>query len=145
MKIFKYLIGIWVAVAIYTLFSFFAGPKGMSAYNYLLSEKDLQWDNIRELGILHEELERTRNNLLYDHDTMLVHARQMGYGQENERFIRIVGLSNIKPVPAETGNIYYAQNPNFINDKSIKIVAVCIGFLIFAFFFMLEIIEMRSR
>lgn len=145
MKIFKYLIGIWAAVAVYTIFSFLAGPKGLSSYNYLLSERDRQWDNIRELGILHEELERTRNNLLYDQDTLLVHARQMGYGQENERFIRIVGLSNIKPTHAEVGNIYYAQKPGFIPDKSIKITALCVGFMLFAFLLMLEIIDRRAR
>jgi len=145
MRIFKYLLGIWTAIAVYTLFSFFAGPKGLSAYNYLLSEKERQWNNIKELGIINEDLERTRNNLLYDHDTLLVHARQMGYGHENERFIRIVGLANIKPIPAEVGIVYSAQKPDFITDQSIKITALFIGFLIFAFLFMLEVIEKRSR
>jgi len=145
MRFFKYLLGIWTAVVIYTVFSFFAGPKGLSAYNYLLVEKERQWDNIKELGIINEELERNRNNLLYDHDTLLVQARQMGYGHENERFIRIVGLNNIKPIPAEVGNIYISQKPDFITDRYIKITAICIGFLIFSFFFMIEFIERRSR
>jgi hypothetical protein len=145
MRIFKYLLGIWAAIVVYALFSFFAGPKGLSAYNYMLSERDNQWDNIRELGILHEELEKTRNNLLYDRDTLLVHARQMGYGQEDERFIRIVGLSNIKSYRMEAGNVYIAQPPDFISDRSIKITALCIGLLLFAFLFMLEIIESRSN
>jgi len=144
-RIFKYLLGIWAAIAVYTLFSFLAGPKGLAAYNYLLSEKEQQWNNIRDLGLLNEELERTRNNLIYDHDTLLVHARQMGYGHENERFIRIVGLSNTKPVPAEIGMVYFAQKPDFISDKSIKIAAFFIGFLFFAFFFMLELIDRRSK
>ncbi|MCL2805537.1 MAG: septum formation initiator family protein [Treponema sp.] len=141
MRIFKYLLGIWAAIAVYALFSFFAGPKGMSAYNYLLSEKEQQWENIRELGIINEKLEITRNNLLYDQETLLVYARQMGYGHEDERFIRIVGLSSTKPVPAEVGNVYSAQKPDYISDKSIKIAALCIGFLLFAFLFMLEFIE----
>jgi len=145
MRLFKYLLGIWAAIAVYTLFSFLAGPKGLAAYNYLLSEKEQQWNNIRSLGMLNEELEKTKNNLIYDYDTLIVHARQMGYGHENERFIRIVGLSNTKPVPAEVGIIYSAQKPDFITDKNIKIVAICIGFLFFAFFFMLEIIERRSK
>jgi len=145
MRVFKYLFGIWAAIAVYTLFSMFAGPKGLSAYNYLLSEKEQQWSNISELGMINEELERTKNNLLYDHDTLLVHARQMGYGYENERFIRIVGLSNIKPVPAKVGNIYLTQKPDFVADKTIKITALCIGFLLFAFLLMLEVIERRSK
>ncbi|MCL2808772.1 MAG: septum formation initiator family protein [Treponema sp.] len=117
----------------------------MPAYNYLLSERELQWENIKTLGVLNEELEKTRNNLIYDQETILIHARQMGYGFENERFIRIVGLSNINSVPSATGNVYIAQKPDFILDKHIKIAALCIGFLVFAFLFMLEFIETRSK
>jgi len=145
MRILKYLIGIWAAVAVYTLFSFLGGPRGISAYNYLLSERDRQYDNLKDLGILNEELERTRNNLLYDQDTLLIHARQMGYGQEDERFVRIVGLGNVKNAPTTAGSVYSAQLPNFISDKNIKIAALCVGLLIFAFLFMLETIDKRSR
>ena len=145
MKVFKYLIGIWVAVAVYTLFSFLGGPNGLPAYNYLLAERERQWDNIRELEILNEDLERAKNNLLFDQDTLLVHARQMGYGQENERFVRIVGLGNMRNAPAAAGSVYYADNPDFISDRHIKIAAFFIGLLVFAFLLTLELIEKRSH
>ena len=117
----------------------------MASYNYLLSERDRQWDNIKSLGILNEELERTRNNLLYDHDTLLIHARQMGYGHEDERFVRIVGLGSVRTVPSTAGNVYSVQKPDGFLDLNIKIIAFCLGFLIFAFLFMLEFIEKKSR
>ncbi|MCL2213609.1 MAG: septum formation initiator family protein [Treponema sp.] len=145
MRIQKYLIGIWSAVAVYALFSFFAGPKGISSYNYLLTEREYQWENIKELGILNEELERTRNNLLFDHDTILVQARLLGYGQEDEHFIRIVGLENTKAVPAIKGSVYSVHKPLFISDRNIKIAALCAGLLIFSFLFMLELIDKRTR
>jgi hypothetical protein len=145
MRVFKYLLGIWTAIAVYAIFSLLSGPRGMTAYNYLLSERELQWANIKELGIINEELEKTKNNLLYDHDTLLVHAIRMGYGYEDERFVRIVGLGNIKTTPAITGEVYIAQNPDFISDKYIKIAALCIGLLVFFFIFMLEIIETKVR
>jgi len=145
MRILKYIIGVWTAIAVYTLFSFLGGPKGLSSYHYLLSEKERQLDNIKDLGILNEELERTQNNLLYDYDTLLVQARQMGYGQKNERFIRIVGLGNVKNTQSRIGNVYSAQTPEFISDKTIKIWAASLGFLVFAFLFMLEVIESKSR
>ncbi|MCL2267516.1 MAG: septum formation initiator family protein, partial [Treponema sp.] len=85
MKILKYLVGIWIALAIYTVFSFLGGARGMSAYNYLLAERDIQKENIKELGLLNDELEVTRNNLLFDEDTILVQARQMGFGEEGDR------------------------------------------------------------
>jgi len=145
MRVLKYLIGLWAAIAVYTLFSFLGGPRGISAYNYLLSERERQYDNIRDLGNLNDELDKTRNNLLYDQDTLLIHARQMGYGQSDERFVRIVGLGTVRNTPATAGSVYYAQIPNYISDRSIKIAALCVGILIFAFLFMLETIEKRSR
>jgi hypothetical protein len=145
MKLRKYLIGIWVAIAVYSLFSFLGGPKGMSAYNYLLAERERQWNNITNLGIINEELEKTANNLLYDHDTLLIHARQMGYGHYDERFVRIVGLGIARTAPVTAGNVYYAQSPLFVSNRAIKITALCLGLLLFAFLFMLEYIESRSR
>jgi len=117
----------------------------MSAYNYLLAERDLQWNNIRELGILNEELEKTKNNLLFDEDTILIHAREMGFSRKDDHFIRIVGLGNTKTSPTIPGRVYKAQNPDFIPDQYIKIAALCVGLLVFAFLLTLEIIEKRSR
>ncbi|MCL2264862.1 MAG: septum formation initiator family protein [Treponema sp.] len=145
MRVSKYLIGIWVAIAVYAVFSFLGGPKGLSAYNYLLSEREHQRENIQNLGTLNEELEKTQNSLLFDYETLQVKARQMGYGQENERFIRIVGLNNQKSNPSASGYIYTAQNPEFIPDLNIKIAALIAGSLVFVFLFMMEIIEKRSR
>jgi len=145
MRIKKYLFGIWAAVAVYTIFSFLGGPKGLSAYNYLLNEREYQLEHIRELGALNDDLERTRNNLIYDYDTILVHARQLGYGRDDEHFIRIVGLGSANSVPTMPGTIYSAQKPVFISDLSIKITALSIGLLVFIFLFMLEIIDKRTR
>jgi len=145
MRSLKYLIGVWAAIAVYTFFSFLGGPKGLSSYNNLELERDRQLENIRNLGLLNEDLERTRNNLLFDQDTMIIHARQLGYGQEDERFIRIVGLGTMKTPPAIAGEIYSAQIPEYISDNNIKLAAFFLGLLIFAFLFMLEFIESRSR
>jgi cell division protein FtsB len=145
MRIYKYLIGIWTAVAVYTFFSFFSGPKGMSAYNELLSERDMQWSNIEGLRNINEELEKVKNNLLYDYDTLLVHARQLNYGQEGERYVRIVGLENIKNTTTVTGEVYITSEPEFLKDRNIKIVSLCAGLLVFAFLFSLELIESKYR
>jgi cell division protein FtsB len=145
MKIFKYLAAFWTAIVVYSVFTFFYGQGGISAYNQLLSEREQQMANIRDLWVINEELEKTKNNLLYDYDTLLVYARQMGYGHEDERFVRIVGLGNTKSAPSIAGKIYKPKSPDFIPDRNIKIAALCAGLLVFAFLFMLEIIETRTR
>ena len=62
MSIFKYLFGTWAAIAVYTIVSFLAGPNGLSAYNYLVYEKEQQWGNIRELGMINEDLESVESD-----------------------------------------------------------------------------------
>jgi len=145
MRIFKYLIGVWTAAAVYTVLSFLGGPSGLSAYNYLLSEREHQLDNIKNLEIINEELEKTKNNLLYDSDSLMVYARQLGYGYEDERFVRIVGLGSMKNPPAVSGKVYSAYSPEVIADKYIKIAAICAGFLAFAFLFILEFFESKFQ
>jgi hypothetical protein len=145
MRLSKYLIGIWTSIAIYTLFSFLSGSTGLSAYNYLLSERERQWENIKELGDINEDLERTKFNLQYDQDTLMVHARLMGYGQTDERFVRILGLGNLKNDTVTAGNVYITSNPEYVPDKNIKIASLCAGLLVFAFLLMLEIIDSKSR
>jgi cell division protein FtsB len=145
MRLLKYLIGIWTAIVVYTLFSFLGGSTGLSAYNYLLSERERQWENIEELSNINDDLERTKFNLQYDQDTMMVHARFLGYGQVDERFVRIVGLGNLKTDPLSAGSIYITSNPENIYDNNIKIVSICAGLLVFAFVFMLEIINSKAR
>jgi len=145
MKSFKYLIGIWTAVAVYTLFSFMSGPNGIYVYNQLLSEREQQLTNVKELSFINEELEKTQKNLMYDHDTILVNARQMGYGYENERFVRIVGLASVKNNIITAGKVYLTSSPDFLSDKIIKITALFTGLLVFAFFFILELTGFKFR
>jgi cell division protein FtsB len=145
MKLFKYLIGIWTAIAVYTIFSFLNGPGGMSAYNQLLDEREKQWANLKELSLINDELEKEKRNLLYDQETQMVYARHMGYGQDNELFVRIVGLGNTQNTPSTTGKVYIAQEPHFISDKIIKFTAAFAGLAIFAFFFALEFLESKER
>lgn len=104
-------------------------------------EREKQIANLKELEIINEELEKEKTNLIFDQDTLMVHARQIGYAQENERFIRIVGLENLKTKPIMTGKVYFAGESHSISEKKIKIAAICAGLLVFSFLFMLDLIE----
>jgi cell division protein FtsB len=143
MRVFKYLIGLWTVVAVYALFSFLSGPKGLSAYNQLLAERNRQWANMRSLGALNETLDKSRNSLLYDQEAISVYARRLGYGRENERFVRIVGLGGDQNQYTSAGQVYFAADSDFISDKTIKITALCAGLAVFAFLLVLELLGER--
>jgi hypothetical protein len=145
MKILKYLAGFWTAILIYSIFSFSYGPRGFFVYKHLLHERDMQWKNVNELANINEDLLRVKNNVLFDYDTLMVHAKVMGYGQEDEHFVRIVGLSGEENAYSMTGKVYSVEEPEFISDKIMKITAICAGLLVFAFFFALEFAADKAK
>jgi cell division protein FtsB len=145
MKVYKYLFGLWTAVVIYSFFSFTSGPKGLSAYNQLLAERELQFANIAELQYNNEELEKIKDSLLYDSEALLVYARRLGYSSEDEHFIRIAGLQSAQNIPTVAGNVYSAREPDFVTDRTIKLTAFFAGLLFFAFFFVMELIDTKVR
>jgi len=65
MGILKYLLALWVAIAVYALSSVLAGASGFSAYKQLAAERDKQRANIEALQNLNLELEGTMDALKY--------------------------------------------------------------------------------
>jgi cell division protein FtsB len=136
MRAVKYCLVLLIAAVVYTGMSLFAGFRGISAYNDLLEEQEKLEANRETLKQINTELENTRNALLYDHDTIRVYARDLGLGERNEKFVRIVGLGRNRAVPLFPGEIIAAEAPPFLNNKIIGMVSlfaaltVLIGFLV---------------
>lgn len=127
MKAVKYLIPLWVGVAVYTVFALLKGPVGASAYTQLKKEHAKLQVNLEGLKLINKELEHTKDALMYDEDTIAVYARDLGYRSERERFVRIVGFEGTKKQRIEPGQIAVATEPTSISDNAIKICAFCIA------------------
>ncbi|MDR1956633.1 MAG: septum formation initiator family protein [Treponema sp.] len=127
----KYLIPLWVGIVVYTLFSVVRGPVGVSAYQQLRREHDKLAENMESLRRINKELEITKDALMYDKETIEIYARDLGYSNGNERFIRIVGLEGMRKPLIEPGQLLTAAEPQAISDTTIKIVAFALGAGIF--------------
>ena len=146
MKAGKYLFALWAGVLIYALLSGIFGARGLSAYHQLQSEEKRQETNIENLKLINRELENTMNSLLYDRDTLTVFAREQGYASRQERFIRIIGLGGNQKTRTSAGELVVAVEPQYIPDRSLRIIAFCTGITIFicmAFFDFLK--SLRER
>ena len=126
MNVLKYLFALWVGVLVYASLCIFFGATGVSAYRQLSQELNKQQENIENLKIINQGLEDTLNSLLYDKDTMTVLAREQGYASQSERFIRIVGLGVTQKIKTSTGEPVFAAEPQYIPDKTFRIIAFCI-------------------
>ena len=130
MKLGKYLFALWAGVFIYTLLSFFFGAMGISAHRQLEKEQQRQEANIEHLIRIHSELEDSMNSLLYDRDTVAIHAREQGFASRHERFIRIVGLDLNQKNLTSYGELVVAEEPRYVADRTITMIALFSGLII---------------
>jgi cell division protein FtsB len=131
MRALKYSISLWTAAVVYALFSLFSGTMGFSAYKQLSLERDKQQANMEALRRINKELEGTMDALRYDSDTIAVYARELGYGSEEEHFIRIVGLPGAKKQRVMAGQIILSRVPEALPDKVIRIISIAAGLAVF--------------
>ena len=143
MKFSKYLLAPWLSLAVYTVLSVYNGPAGFVSYRELLAEKQKILENLDKLNITNQELEGTLDALFYDAETIRIKARELGYGEPNERFIRIVGLPGNRSSELKPGMIRTAVQP-ILSGKSHSLVSICMGLLLFSLFFAMDFLTERS-
>ncbi|MDR2785303.1 MAG: septum formation initiator family protein [Treponema sp.] len=142
MRLLKFLFPLWVAILVYTFLSFFHGPSGFSTYEGLRVERDKQLANLESLKKINRELEGDRDALLYDEDTIAVQARELGYGMENERFVRIAGLSKTMRRQYWAGDVAGALTPPSMDEKTIRAISLAAGGIVLGFIFFVRILKM---
>jgi cell division protein FtsB len=127
MRFLKCLLAVWITFAVYTVSAFFLGSTGTYAYDQLVAERDKQQTNIEALRDINRELEGTLNSLKHDSDTIRIYARELGYGQRDETFVRIVGLGGAKKQRTTAGQLALPRKPNCIPDRILWFFAFCVG------------------
>jgi cell division protein FtsB len=142
MRLLKYLFPLWVSILVYSSLAFFHGSSGFSAYDELKAERNKQLANLDALKKINRELEGDRDALLYDEDTIAVHARELGYGTENERFVRIAGLSKTMRRQYWAGETAEAQTPPSMDEKTIRTISLIAGGIVLGFIFFIRILKM---
>jgi cell division protein FtsB len=143
MRVVKYLLALWVAVAVYAGMSILAGAQGISAYDELLEERKKQETNMETLRRINTELENKKNALLYDHDTIRVYARNLGFGAKNEKFVRVVGLGQARKALLLPGEIVSAETPRSIDNKTIRFISIFAALAVFIALLIQDVLEIN--
>jgi cell division protein FtsB len=145
MRAFKYLLAFWTAFAVYGISSTLAGAMGLASCHKLELERDKQRANMENLRLINEKLENTKNSLLYDRDAIAVQARKLGYGRDDEKFVRIVGLGGIPHPDTAAGRLVVAEKPEAIPDRTLKMLSFSAGAAIFALFLVFDLLGLKRR
>ncbi|MDR2551801.1 MAG: septum formation initiator family protein [Treponema sp.] len=134
MKLFKYLLVPWAAIVVYCAVSAYSGTAGIVSYRALLREREKMAENLERLQEINGELEGTMDALLYDSETIRVKARELGYGREDELFIRVVGLPGARYAGLSPGMVRTTVRPFQGSGKSPQLAACCAALILLALF-----------
>ncbi|MCL2043503.1 MAG: septum formation initiator family protein [Treponema sp.] len=145
MRLLKYIVVPWTIFFIYFLFSAILGQNGLYARKHLDAEVLQLTQNLNALERENEELLKIKDSLQNDRDALMVYMRKLGYGRDGEQFIRIMGQGIALNSDMLTGQVLYAANHDFVQDKTLKIIAICIGLAVFMFLFINDIYQFKTR
>ena len=91
-------------------------------------------ENRNALEATNRNFLRTRESLLNDDDALSVYARQLGFGNPGEEFIRVMGLNVAANVDLPSGQVLYATPPHYIPTATIRIISLIFGAAVLLFF-----------
>ena len=140
MKFRTFLLAPWFSLAVYTFLSVFNGPAGLVSYRELLAERQKIMENLDKLKFTNQGLEGAMDALLYDSEIIRIKARELGYGEYGEHFIRIVGLPGSRPSELKPGIIRTAVQP-LSSGKSHRLISICAGLLLFSLFLAVDLLS----
>ena len=144
MRALKYIMPLWIGIVIYSVTVITIGKTGLRAYDDLSREREKQRLNLEKLYGTNDSLSGIRDALKYDSDTIAVYARDLGFGAEDERFIRIVGQDGGRPPQIDEGEMFQIETSDFTNDKTLRGVAVCAAGVLFLFLLFTDLLKALS-
>jgi cell division protein FtsB len=140
MRALKYVIPLWTGIVVYSVTAMTIGRTGLRSYDDLSLERDKQRLNLEKLRNIRENLSGIRDALKYDSDTIAVYARDLGFGSEDEHFIRIVG-GGVRSPQIHEGEMLQVETGDFINDKTLRVIAVCVAGALFLFLLFIDLLK----
>ena len=140
----RYLFAFWTAFTVYSLFSFAYGPGSVQVQKHLETEIERLSQNLNSLEVTNRKLLNTAAGLESDRETLSVYARQLGYGRQGEKFIRIIGLENTVNPEMFPGQILQVADPDFVPDVRIKILALFFAVAVLIFFFAVDFLSLKG-
>jgi cell division protein FtsB len=140
----KCLLALWLSIAVYSTASFTIGPAGIFAYYRAREGLDRLRTNMEDLKAINRGLEGTMDALRYDSDTIMVYARELGYGDPGERFIRIVGLPSTAKKRIAAGQLILYTKPGTVSDRTLRVFSLSLGVLLFIVLSVLDYLKKRS-
>ena len=113
--------------------------------NYLTVERDRLAENLSHLRDINVELNGSLDALRYDKDTLTLYARDLGYGKDDERFIRIVDLRQISGNHQKAGELLIPKRLKTLPEDLLRVISLITGLSVYAGLSISALREKKNR
>lgn len=140
----KFLLSILIGMAVYVVVSLIGGQNGAWAYNQLNEQKMKIASNVVAVQKLNDELKLELTALENDYAIIASRARNLGYIYDNEKIVKITGISDKEQSVYNTGIIVKRNSISFVPERSCKIIGL-VCFILCLLIFLLTDVKQKRR
>ena len=132
------MMSVCLGTLVYVVFSVIFGVNGLWAENQLKKQKTLLAVKVAELEKQNDSLALRYEELLLDDSVIASYARKIGYVSDNEKLVKISGLSFTPDTATKVLQPYFKSNIKYLDEW------ICKSFGLFVFFILQSIFALKN-
>lgn len=127
----KYFFTVFIGSLVYVLLSVTVGQNSIRCFNQLEEQRRIISKQTSDIQNINSELKLELAALENDRAVIAAYARKLDYVSQNEKLIKISGLKPQETALYDTGSVVRHEEPQFLNEKYCKIIALFVALLTF--------------
>lgn len=139
MKRVKYLLVAAVTVFVYVILSVTAGQNSFASFDNLNEQKKEIAKRVSDIESINDELKLEYYALQNDKAVIAAYAHKLDYVSDGEKLVKVNGLTPFQTNIYDTGTVKKHTEPEFLSEKTIKIISLCAGLLALVVIFMIDL------
>lgn len=139
MKRAKYLLTLFLGTFCYVMLSVTVGQNSIRSISQMEEQKRLVSRRTTEIQNINSELTLELNALQNDKAVIASYAHKLDYVRDDEKLVKINGLKPAQTALYDTGKVLRHEEPEFLGEKSCKIISVFLAALCFIIFVLYDL------
>lgn len=131
MKRYQLIFSVFLGTLLYSILSFYVGPRGVWPMSQLIEQKRRISINLDSLYEINQEMNARLQNLSSDPDTISVYAHELGYISEGEQLIKLAGFSGGINRNLFAGSVVVSDEPKYLPEWLCKLLGIIVGITFF--------------
>ncbi len=145
MKLDRFIISLSIGTFFYVAFSILSGQSSLWAQNQLENQKHAISEHTYELQKITDELQLEKTALRNDKDVIMAYARKLDFVRDDEKLVKIKGLSKTVNQIYNTGTLMKVYQPTYVPEWFCKAIGIIIFGLTYLLLVLADLKKHTSR